>query len=147
MTTRSSRGLPQGLPWWLSSKEPICNAGDSRKWRSSPESGRSFWGGHGNLLQYSFQENTMGRGTWQATVHGITKSWTRLKCTHTGALDLFFTKMKVIYSFLIVTSLQVLRIIWPTWITYSLLMLSLTHRVKNSAWSHTYPWGHQGGKH
>ena len=36
MTTRSSMGLPQGLPWWLSGKEPACNAGDSRKWRFEP---------------------------------------------------------------------------------------------------------------
>ena len=147
MTTRSSRGLPRGLPGGSVVKNPSAMQETAGNEGSSPESGRSFWGGHGNLLQYSFQENTMGRGTWRATVHGITKSWTRLKCIHTGALDLFFTKMKVIYSFLIVTSLQVLRIIWPTWVTYSLLMLSLTHRVKNSAWSHTYPWGHQGGKH
>ena len=26
-----------------------------------------------NLLQYSCLENSMGRGTWQATVHGVTK--------------------------------------------------------------------------
>ena len=32
--------------------------------------------GNGNLLQYSCLENSMDRGTWQATVHGIPKSWT-----------------------------------------------------------------------
>ena len=37
------------------------------------------WGGHGNLLQYSCLENPMDRGPWQATVHRIAKSWTRLK--------------------------------------------------------------------
>ena len=36
-------------------------------------------GGHGNPLQYSCLENAMDRGAWQATVHGITKSQTRLK--------------------------------------------------------------------
>ena len=35
-------------------------------------------GGHGNLLQYSFLENSMDRGTWQAAVHGVAKSWTQL---------------------------------------------------------------------
>ena len=30
--------------------------------------------GHGNPLQYSCLENPMDRGTWQATVHGATKS-------------------------------------------------------------------------
>ena len=34
--------------------------------------------GNGNPLQYSCLENSMGRGTWQATVHGVTESWTRL---------------------------------------------------------------------
>ena len=30
-------------------------------------------GGHGNPLQYSCLENPMDRGTWWATVHGVTK--------------------------------------------------------------------------
>ena len=33
-------------------------------------------GGHGNPLQYSCLENPMDRGAWQATVHGVAKSWT-----------------------------------------------------------------------
>jgi len=35
--------------------------------RRSPEVG------NGNPLQYSGLENSMDRGTWQATVHGISK--------------------------------------------------------------------------
>ena len=38
--------------------------------------------GHGNRLQYSCLENPMDRGAWQATVHRVTKSWTRLKWVH-----------------------------------------------------------------
>ena len=34
--------------------------------------------GNGNPLQYSWLENTMDRETWRATVHGVTKSQTRL---------------------------------------------------------------------
>ena len=34
--------------------------------------------GNGNPLQYSCLENSMSRGAWQATVHGIPKSQTRL---------------------------------------------------------------------
>ena len=34
--------------------------------------------GNGNPLQYSYLENSMDRGAWQATVHGVTKSWTQL---------------------------------------------------------------------
>ena len=33
---------------------------------------------NGNPLQYSCLENPMDRGTWQATVHRVAKSWTRL---------------------------------------------------------------------
>ena len=34
--------------------------------------------GNGNLLQYSCLENSMDRGAWWATVHGVTKSWIQL---------------------------------------------------------------------
>ena len=34
--------------------------------------------GNGNPLQSSRLENPMNRGVWWATVHGVTKSWTRL---------------------------------------------------------------------
>ena len=40
-----------------------------------PRSGRSPGGGNGNPLQYSCLENSMDRGAWWATVHGVTKSW------------------------------------------------------------------------
>ena len=33
---------------------------------------------NGNALQYSCLENTMDRGAWWATIHGVTKSRTRL---------------------------------------------------------------------
>ena len=32
----------------------------------------------GNLLQHSWLENPMDRGAWCATVHEVTKNWTRL---------------------------------------------------------------------
>ena len=42
-------------------------------WRGFPG------GGNGNPLQYSCLENPIDRGTWQATVHRVTKSRTQLK--------------------------------------------------------------------
>ena len=45
---------------------------------SIPGWGRSPGGGNRNPFQYSCLENSMDRGSWQATVHRITKSWTRL---------------------------------------------------------------------
>ena len=43
-----------------------------------PRSGRSPGEGNGNPLQYFCLENPLERGAWQATVHGVTKSQTRL---------------------------------------------------------------------
>ena len=34
--------------------------------------------GNGNPLQYSCPENSLDRGSWQVTVHGVPKSWTPL---------------------------------------------------------------------
>ena len=45
---------------------------------SIPGLGRSTGEGNGNPLQYSCLENPMDRGAWQATVHRVAKSWTRL---------------------------------------------------------------------
>ena len=61
---------------WLSSKESDCNTEDARDVDLIPESGRSPEGGSGNPLQYSFLENSMDRGDWQATLQGIVKSLT-----------------------------------------------------------------------
>ena len=43
-----------------------------------PGLGRFPGEGNGNPLQYSYLENPMGRGAWQATVHGVAKNWTLL---------------------------------------------------------------------
>ena len=50
-----------------------ANAGDITDMGSTPRSGRSPGGVHGNTLQYSCLENCMDRGAWQATVHGVAK--------------------------------------------------------------------------
>ena len=52
---------------------------------SVPGSGRSPGGGHGNPLQDSCLEDSMERGAWQATVHGVAKSQTQLKRLNTHA--------------------------------------------------------------
>ena len=59
-----------------------CNAGDIGDPGSIPGSGRSPGGRHGNPLQYSCLENPMDRGAWQAIVHGVTESQTRLNTWH-----------------------------------------------------------------
>ena len=52
------------------------NAGDAGDTGSIPGSRRSPGIGNGNPLQYSCLENSMDRGAWRATVHGVGKSQT-----------------------------------------------------------------------
>ena len=44
---------------------------------------RSPGEGNGYPLQFSCLQNSMDRGAWQATAHGVAKSWTRLSNFHT----------------------------------------------------------------
>ena len=60
-------------------KNPPANAGYTGDMDLKPGLGRSPEEGHGNPLQYSGLENPKDRGAWQATVHRVAKSWTRLK--------------------------------------------------------------------
>ena len=57
-----------GFPVSSDGKESALNVGDQG---SIPGSGRSPGEGNGNPLQYSCLENSMDRGAWQATVHGL----------------------------------------------------------------------------
>ena len=59
--------LYYGFPRW-------CNAGDARDAGLIPGLGRSPRGGSGDPLQDSCLENSMDRGAWWATVHGVTES-------------------------------------------------------------------------
>ena len=52
-------------------KESTCNAGDPG---SIPGLRRSPGEGNGYPVQYSCLENSMERGAWRTTVHGVTKS-------------------------------------------------------------------------
>ena len=71
--------MNEGLPGGGSVvNSPPVNAGDTRDAGLVPGSGRSPGGGNGNPLQYFCLENSMDRGTWRATVHGVTKSQTHL---------------------------------------------------------------------
>ena len=65
--------VPLGFPGGSEVKASACNEGDLG---SIPELGRSPGEGKGYPLQYSGLKNSMDRGDWQATVHGVSKSWT-----------------------------------------------------------------------
>ena len=54
-------------------KKSACNAGDPVL---IPRLERSAGEGIGHALRYSCLENSMDRGAWRATAHGIVRSWT-----------------------------------------------------------------------
>ena len=60
-------------------KEPACNVGDLGLipgWEDPLEKGKAT---HSSVLAPG---NSMDRGAWQDTVHGVAKSWTRLSDFH-----------------------------------------------------------------
>ena len=69
----------------LAVKKPPASAGDVKA------SGRSPGEGNGSPLQYSCLENPMDRGAWWAPVHGVMKSWTRLKQLRTDRWNNTYT--------------------------------------------------------
>ena len=58
----------QAFPGGSVVKNPPGNAGDTG---SIPGLGRCPRVGNGNSLSYSYLENPIDRGAWQATVHGV----------------------------------------------------------------------------
>ena len=72
-----------GFPGGSDSKESTCNAGDHG---SIPGLGRSPGEANGYPLQYSCLEKSMYRGSWKATVRGVTKSRTHLNDFQISAL-------------------------------------------------------------
>ena len=64
-----------GFPGGSAVKNLPANAGDVG---SIPGSGRSPGEGNDYPLHYSCLENSMDIGAWRATVHGVSKSQTRL---------------------------------------------------------------------
>ena len=65
----------EGFPGDSVVKNWLASAGDTG---STPGSGRSPGEENGNPLLYSCLGNPTDRGNWWATVHGVSKVWTRL---------------------------------------------------------------------
>ena len=70
--------VPQGFPGGSVVNNPPANSDTTGDTGSIPRWGRPPGGGNSNPLQYSCLENPMDRGAWQATVCGVTNSWTGL---------------------------------------------------------------------
>ena len=79
----SQADCKEGFPGGSVVKNPPANVGDAdERWIHGL--GRSPRVGNGNLRQHSCLENPMDRGAWQATAHGVTKSWMRLTPMQAG---------------------------------------------------------------
>ena len=91
---RKVGGFPGGTQV---AKNPPANAGGVG---SIPGLGRSPGEGHSNPLQYSCPENTMDRGAWWATVHGVIKSLTRLSDDSHNRVSVSFCFLSHFYFFL-----------------------------------------------
>ena len=69
---------------WQGKKSRLTGPGESQDYRARPRPKprivlSTVLDKHGNPLQYSYLEKPMDKGAWRATVHGVTKSQTRLK--------------------------------------------------------------------
>ena len=67
--------MNRGFPGGSDGKESACNVGDPAL---IPGSGIYAGEGHGYTPQHSSLENSMDRGAWRATVHGVAWSWAQL---------------------------------------------------------------------
>ena len=64
-----------GFPGGSVGKESACSAGDPGL---IPGLGRFPWRRKWQPIPVFLPGKSMDRGDWQATIHGVTKSWTRL---------------------------------------------------------------------
>ena len=67
-----------GLPRWSSGKESACQCKRCGRCGFNHWVRKIPWRRNGNPLQYSCPENSVDRGAWQVTVHGVAKSWIQL---------------------------------------------------------------------
>ena len=61
------------FPRGSAAKSPPAKAAGTGDTCLIPGLGRSSGGGNGNPLQYSYLGNSIDRGTWWATLHGVTE--------------------------------------------------------------------------
>ena len=115
--TENKKLFSSGFPGGSEVKASVCNSGDLGL---IPGSGRYPGEGNGNPLQYSCLENPMDGGDWWATVHGVTKSQTRLS-------DFTFTSFLFFPWYLLWPSYSVITHVRPCALnTISLLSVSTT---------------------
>ena len=63
--------LSEDFPGGTAVKNPLANTGETGDSGLIPVLGRPPGVGNGNPFQYSCLENSMDRGAWWATLHGV----------------------------------------------------------------------------
>ena len=66
------------FPGGPNGKEPICQGRRCKRRQFNPWVGKIPWRRNWRPTPVFLLENSMDRGAWRATVHGVSKSWTRL---------------------------------------------------------------------
>ena len=74
----------------LGVKDPSANAGDNKKFGFGPWVRKIPWWKEWQPTPVFLPGESMDRGAWRATVHGVSKCWTQLKqlSMHTESVDL-----------------------------------------------------------
>ena len=110
-------------------------------------------GGHGNPLQYFCLENPLDSRAWQATVHGVAKSWTRLNSTiqHRAGIKKDPAPARGSREEALACLFQRLMAAYTPWLvaTHALLICLRGHVVVSSSVCHSsllwgYLWLHLG---
>ena len=116
---------------------------------SIPVLGRSPGEGNGNPLQYSCLKNPMDSVAWRATVHSVTKSWTKLKglSTHAHVPSMTFWRVFIInwcwiLSKIYCTSIEmIILFLFFNWLVWYITLIDLQNLKNpcipgmNSNWS------------
>ena len=105
----------EGLSSCFRGKEPACQCRRPRfdPWVRKTHPG----GGNSNPLQYSCSENSMDRGKWWVTVHGVAKEsdMTEWLSTHTNMNELFYSLIFI---------LRVQKLVWIPSVQFSRSVVS-----------------------
>ena len=112
--------------WWC-----LTPCSGDKFWRNSEGSGKYPGVGNGHPLQYSCLGNSMNRGAWPSTGHGVTTSQTRLSMhTQTQASSFLFTELRVRAKY----STEEICGFCYFWKKFKLIILSwdIYHMPKNS---------------
>ena len=115
-------------------KNQPANSGDVADTGSISGSGRSPGEENGNPLQYSCLDNPMDWGTWQVTVHGVTRSWT---LSHTFHFRVFLESHLsgvISHNFCSVTG----TLVCAEWQVIAITQPKESEGTKDSSWFQIY---------